>query len=175
MKPRLAFVSGLVVSGLAVPALIAGAWLRAAAAVPSPHPKERLIMHASGPFDVKLESQKADNPQAQAANLGRLSIDKHYHGALEATGNGEMLATQGENQSGAYVAIERVTGSLQRRSGSFTLVHSAVMNRGTPENWSVAVVPDSGTEQLAGLSGTMKITIDGDAHRYDFHYSLPES
>jgi hypothetical protein len=169
MKLRLSFVAGL-----AVPSLIAGAWLTAAA-IPSPNPKERLIMHASGPFEVTLEPQKADNPQAQAAKLGRLSIDKHYHGALEATANGEMLARQDEHQSGAYVAIERVTGSLQGRSGSFVLVHSAVMNRGTPENWSVAVVPDSGTEQLAGLSGTMTITIDGDAHRYDFHYALPES
>ena len=86
-----------------------------------------------------------------------------------------MLATGDSQQSGAYVAIERVTGTLQGRSGSFALVHSAAMKRGVPENWSVAVVPDSGTEQLIGLSGTLKITIDGGKHLYDFHFTLPES
>jgi hypothetical protein len=132
-------------------------------------------MDASGSFDVKLEQQKIDNPQAQAAGIGRLSLDKQYHGTLAAVGKGEMLATGDGQQSGAYVAIERVTGTLQGRSGSFALVHHAVMKRGVPESWSVTVVPDSGTEQLAGLSGTMKITIDGGKHLYDFHYTLPES
>jgi hypothetical protein len=132
-------------------------------------------MNASGSFDVQLEPQKTDNPQAEAANLGRLSIHKQFHGAIEGTGDGEMLARRDEQQSGAYVAIERVIGSLQGRSGSFVLVHSGVMRRGVPENWSIAVVPDSGTEQLAGLSGTMKITAKDDGHCYDFHYALPES
>jgi hypothetical protein len=132
-------------------------------------------MNASGSFDVKLEPQKTDNPHAQAANLGRLSIHKQIRGAIEGTSNGEMLAIRDEQQSGAYVAIERVTGSLQGRSGSFVLMHSAVMKRGVPESWSVAVVPDSGTEQLAGLSGTMKITINDGGHFYDFQYALPES
>jgi hypothetical protein len=132
-------------------------------------------MHASGSFDIKLEPQKTDNPQAQAASIGRLSLEKQYHGVLAAVGKGEMLATRDSQQSGAYVAIERVTGTLQGRSGSFALVHSAAMKRGVPENWSVAVVPDSGTEQLTGLSGTLKITIDGGKHLYDFHFTLPES
>jgi len=154
---------------------IAGVWLSAAIATSPPNPKEPLTMNASGPFDVKLEQQKIDNPQAQAAGIGRLSLDKQYHGVLAAVGKGEMLATGDSQHSGAYVAIERVTGTLQGRSGSFALVHSAVMKRGVPESWSVAVVPDSGTEQLAGLSGTLKITIDGGKHHYDFHYTLPES
>ena len=132
-------------------------------------------MDASGPFDVKFEQQKIDNPQAQAAGIGRLSLDKQYHGVLAAVGKGEMLATGDGKNSGAYVAIERVTGTLQGRSGSFALVHHAVMNHGVPESWSVTVVPDSGTEQLAGLSGTMTITNDGGKHFYDFHYTLPES
>lgn len=132
-------------------------------------------MHVSGTFDVKLEPQKNDNPQAEAAGLARLSLEKQYHGALEATGNGEMLASGDGQESGAYVAIESITGSLQGKSGRFVLVHSAVMRHGVPENWSVAVVPDSGTEQLEGLSGTMKITIDEGKHYYDFEYTLPES
>lgn len=85
-----------------------------------------------------------------------------------------MLASGDAGQSGAYVAIEKVTGSLHDRRGSFVLVHSAVMNRGVPESWAVAVVPDSGTEQLAGLSGTMKITIENGKHFYDLSYTLPE-
>lgn len=154
---------------------IAGVWLTAAIAAPLFKPQESLIMHASGSFDVKIEPQKADNPQAQAANLSRMSLDKQFHGTLAATSKGEMLAIGDGRQSGAYVAIEKVTGSLQGRSGSFALVHSAVMKQGVPENWSVAVVPDSGTEALAGLSGTMKITINDGKHLYDFHYTLPES
>jgi hypothetical protein len=148
---------------------------RAAIATSQPNPKELLTMDASGPFDVKFEQQKIDNPQAQAAGIGRLSLDKQYHGVLAAVGKGEMLATGDGQKSGAYVAIERVTGTLQGRSGSFALVHHAVMNHGVPQSWSVTVVPDSGTEQLAGLSGTMTITIDGGKHFYDFHYTLPES
>jgi hypothetical protein len=132
-------------------------------------------MNASGSFEVKLEPQKTDNPHAEAANIARLSIHKKFQGAIEGTSDGEMLARRDEQQTGAYVAIEKVTGSVQGRTGSFVLVHSAEMSRGVPGNWSIAVVPDSGTEQLAGLSGTMKITIDDRGHFYDFQYTLPES
>lgn len=144
-------------------------------ATAAPQPQEPVIMHANGTFDVKVVPQKPDNPQAQAAGLGRLSIDKRFHGALEATGQGEMLTAGDGEHSGAYVAIEKVTGSLQGREGSFVLLHSAVMNRGVPENWSITVMPDSGTEQLAGLGGTMQITITEGKHFYDFRYALPES
>ena len=132
-------------------------------------------MNASGSFDVKLEPQKVDNPQAEAASIGRLSIHKKFQGAIDGVSNGEMLARRDDQQNGAYVALERVTGSLNGRNGSFVLMHSAVMMGGVPANWSVAVVPGSGTEQLAGLSGTMKITIDDSGHGYDFQYTLPES
>lgn len=132
-------------------------------------------MQATGTFDVDLAPQEPDNPQAKAAGLTRISIAKRYHGDLEGTGNGEMLANRDEGESGAYVAIERVTGSLQGKSGSFLLVHSAVMRRGVPEDWSVKVVPDSGTDELTGLSGAMTIAIDGDRHSYELHYALPGS
>ena len=159
-------------SALIVLGLVAATWLNATAAPPS---KETAIMHANGTFDVKVEPQKNDNPEAQAARLSRLSLHKQFHGTLEAVGQGEMLASGDGAQAGAYVAIEKVTGSLQGRKGSFVFVHSAVMNRGVAENWSVVVVPDSGTEQLAGISGTMRITITGGEHFYDFQYTLPES
>lgn len=132
-------------------------------------------MHANGSFDVMLETREPDNAQARTANIVRMSIEKKYRGALEASGSGEMLATQDDRESGTYVAIERVTGSLQGRSGSFTLVHSAVMRRGVPEDWSVSVVPDSGTDELTDLSGTMTITAKDGDHVYDLEYVLPES
>ncbi|MEZ0475266.1 DUF3224 domain-containing protein [Luteimonas sp. B3_2_R+30] len=135
---------------------------------------EAATMHATGTFDVKVTPQVADNPPAQASGIGRLSLDKQFHGALEATGQGEMLASGDGAQSGAYVAIEKVTGSLQGRSGSFVLVHSAVLVQGVPQDWTVKVVPDSGTEQLRGLAGAMQITIADGEHSYDFRYSLPE-
>ena len=131
------------------------------------------MMHAQGRFDVKVAPQTPDNPQAQSAGLARLSIDKRFHGPLEATSQGEMLASGDGAQSGAYVALEKVTGALDGRRGIFVLMHSAVMVRGVPQNWSVVVVAASGTEELAGLAGSMTITIADGNHSYDFGYSLP--
>jgi hypothetical protein len=129
--------------------------------------------HARGPFDVKLAPQKPDNPQAEGAGLGRMSIDKRFHGDLEATSQGEMLAMRTEiANSAGYVAIERVSGTLGGRSGSFVLQHSSTMNRGAATQ-NVSVVPDSGTGELKGLAGTMTIVIaEGGKHSYEFEYSL---
>jgi hypothetical protein len=129
--------------------------------------------HVSGPFVVKVTPQKPDTQIARAAALGRLTIDKRYHGDLEAEAKGEMLATQTETKgSAAYVAFERVTGKLQGQSGSFVLHHSATMDRGTAQT-SVTVVPDSGTGQLAGLTGEMRIHIDPEGrHSYEFDFRI---
>ena len=128
--------------------------------------------HAKGTFEVKLTPQKPDNKDAEAANIGRMSADKQYHGDLEGTGKGEMLAAGTEVKGSAgYVAMERVTGTLHGRSGSFVLQHSGTMTRGTPE-LTVTVVPDSGTGQLVGLAGKMNIIIAGGKHSYEFEYTL---
>ena len=127
---------------------------------------------ATGTFEVKLHPQPLSDPAADAT-LGRLSIDKQFSGDLKGTSKGEMLsagtATKG---SAGYVAIERVSGTLQGRTGTFVLQHSGTMNRGEPQ-LSVTVVPDSGTAQLMGLTGRMAIIIDGGKHSYDFDYTLP--
>lgn len=141
------------------------------------HPIQKempMTRHAHGPFDVKLAAQKPDNPQAESAGLGRMSIDKQFHGDLEATSKGEMLSAMTSTQGSAgYVAIERVSGALHGRSGSFVLQHNATMTRGEP-HLNIIVVQDSGTGQLAGLTGTMKITIaEGGKHAYEFEYMLP--
>lgn len=130
-----------------------------------------MTQRVSGPFDVKVTSQKPDTQVARTANLGRLTIDKQFHGDLEASGKGEMLATQTEVKGSAgYVALERVTGKLQGRVGSFVLQHSATMTRGEPES-SVTVVPDSGTGELRGLSGKMNLIVGPDgAHSYEFEF-----
>jgi hypothetical protein len=130
-------------------------------------------MHqATGPFEVKLAPQKPDNPQAVAAALGRMSLDKQFHGDLEATSQGEMLSVlDREKGSGGYVALERVSGTLQGRTGSFVLQHNATMNRGEPQ-MSIIVVPDSGTGELTGLSGSLKIRIDGGRNYYDLEYAV---
>ena len=132
-----------------------------------------MSQRAAGPFDVKVTPQKHDTQIARAANLGRLTIDKRYHGDLEGTGKGEMLATQTETPGSAgYVAMERVTGKLQGRTGGFVLQHSATMARGKPLS-AIAVVPDSGTGELRGISGTMTISVASDgAHTYQFDYQL---
>jgi hypothetical protein len=128
---------------------------------------------ATGTFDVKITPQKPDNPPAEESKVGRMSIDKQFHGDLEATSKGEMLAVQTETKGSAgYVAMERVTGTLRGRKGTFVLQHSATMDRGKP-SLSVTVVPDSGTGELAGLTGSMKIIIDAGKHSYEFDYTLP--
>ncbi len=130
-------------------------------------------MKVTGPFEVKLLPKKPDNPCAEAAQLGRMSLDKQFHGALEATSKGEMLSFMTEVKGSAgYVAIERVTGTLEGRSGSFVLQHNATMDRGTPA-LNIVVVPDSGTGDLTGIRGNMKIDIQaGGKHFYDFEYEI---
>jgi hypothetical protein len=103
-----------------------------------------------------------------------MGVEKQYHGDLEATAKGEMLTAQSEmKDSGVYVAVERVTGTLKGKRGSFAMHHTGVMNRGKPE-LKITVIPDSGTDELHGLTGTMNIKIDNGKHFYDFEYSLPE-
>jgi len=125
-----------------------------------------------GPFEVKLTPQTPDNAAAEGSKLGRMSIEKQFHGDLGATSQGEMLMAQGSLKGSAgYVALERVSGKLPGRSGTFVLQHSGTMNRGVP-GLSVTVVPDSGTEELVGLAGTMTIDIDAGKHCYEFTYTL---
>jgi hypothetical protein len=152
------------------------AYAQAGSQAPSPVKKEVVMtIHASGTFEVKLNPQKPDNKEAESANLGRMSIDKQFHGDLEATSKGEMLSAVTDVQGSAgYVAIERVSGALHGRSGTFVLQHSGTMTRGVPQ-MSVTVVPDSGTGQLAGLAGRMTIKIAAGKHFYEFDYTLPET
>jgi hypothetical protein len=135
--------------------------------------KTAMTQHATGPFDVKIAPQQADNDIEKAANLARMTIDKQFHGDLEATSKGEMLGTQSEGKgSGGYVALERVTGTLKGKKGGFVLQHSTTMTRGVP-NQSIFVVPDSGTGELTGISGKMNIIIaPGGKHSYEFDYTL---
>ena len=125
---------------------------------------------ASGPFDVKLTPQES----ADAA-VGRMSIDKQFHGDLEATSKGHMLMASSSSVQGSagYVAIERVTGTLNGRRGSFYLQHSGTMTRGAGD-LTITVIPDSGTDDLTGLTGRMNIIIADGKHSYDFEYTLPD-
>lgn len=133
-----------------------------------------MTTQARGPFDVKIAPLDVYNKD-EGAGLARMSIDKHFHGDLEATSKGEMLATGsgGKGSSGGYVALERVTGTLHGRSGSFVLQHNATMTRGVPD-LNIIVVPDSGSGALAGLSGKMNIIIAEGKHSYEFDYNLPD-
>jgi hypothetical protein len=156
-------------------AFIAAGFTQTHSPGPAAVQKERAVSsHAVGGFDVKLTPEDLADEGADA-NLGRMSIDKQFHGDLEGTSKGEMLtAATSVKGSAGYVAIERVTGALQGRNGSFVLQHIGVMNRGTPD-LKITVVPDSGTGQLVGLSGTMTIKITDGKHSYDFEYTLPET
>lgn len=130
------------------------------------------MAHAKGTFEVKLTPQ-ADGEAG--AGLARMTLDKQFHGDLEAASQGQMLSAGTAVQGSAgYVALERVSGALRGRNGTFVLQHNGLMNRGTPQ-LTIIVVPDSGTEELAGLAGTMGITIADGRHSYDFEYTLPET
>jgi hypothetical protein len=128
---------------------------------------------ATGPFDVSLKPLSMDN-EPGSDSLGRMSIEKQFRGDLEGTSKGQMLTggTAIKNSAG-YVAIERVTGSLKGRKGSFILQHTGLMNRGTP-SLMITVVPDSGTDQLEGLKGTMTINIEAGKHSYQLDYTLAD-
>lgn len=122
----------------------------------------------TGTFEVTLTPLEIEGEL-----MGRMRIEKQFHGALDGSSAGQMLsagtATKG---SAAYVAIERVTGSLEGRTGSFVLHHTGVMDRGAP-TLVVSVCPDSGSGELQGLTGRMTITIDNRQHFYSFEYDLP--
>jgi hypothetical protein len=126
---------------------------------------------ASGTFEVKLNPLPVYD-SADGSPLGHLSLDKQFRGDLDATSKGEMLsAATSVKGSAGYVAIERVTGMLHGRRGSFILQHNGTMTRGTPQ-LAVSVVPDSGTDELTGIAGTMAIIIADGKHSYEFSYRL---
>jgi len=130
------------------------------------------MSHITGTFDVKMTPQPAD-PAVGDPTVGRLALDKQYHGVLSATGKGQMLSVMGTVDSSAgYVAMERVSGNLDGRTGTFALQHMGIMTRGIGE-LTIWVVPDSGTAELIGIAGTMKIINTDGQHTYEFEYSLP--
>jgi hypothetical protein len=133
-----------------------------------------MTKHASGAFEVKLSPQTRDE-QVGDPSIGRMAIDKQFHGDLEAVSRGEMLAVHTETEGSAgYVAMERVAGTLDGRSGTFALQHSGTMTRGVAQ-LLITVVPDSGSGQLAGLAGQMKINIVEGKHSYEFEYTLADA
>jgi len=124
---------------------------------------------ASGTFEVEMSPQEAD------MSVGRMAIDKQFQGDLVGTSKGQMLMASSESikNSAGYVAIEKVTGTLNGRRGSFYLQHNGVMTRGVGE-LTITVIPDSGTDELTGLSGKMNIIIAEGKHSYEFEYTLAE-
>lgn len=128
---------------------------------------------AKGTFSVEMKPQ-GDASVGEGVNLGRMSLDKRFEGDMVATGKGEMLtAMTPVKGSAGYVAIERVTGTLHGRNGSFVFQHTGTMDRGA-QALSITVVPDSGVGALSGISGSFKINIVDGKHFYEFEYSLTE-
>ncbi|MGH9868465.1 MAG: DUF3224 domain-containing protein [Candidatus Polarisedimenticolia bacterium] len=155
---RHAAILGLTLAGLAMNAQAAEPVQKGAA------------MTARGTFDVKVTPQPPDD--SAAGPFQRLFLDKQFHGDLEAGSKGQMMGAQSAVEgSGAYVAFEQVTGVLSGKKGSFMLQHRGTMRKGS-YLMDVTVVPDSGTEELAGIAGTMTIVIEGGKHSYVFEYRL---
>jgi hypothetical protein len=131
-----------------------------------------MTRHAAGTFEVKMAPLAPDDATTGTA-IARYGLDKQFHGDLEAASKGEMLSSGDPAKGSAgYVAIEQVTGTLQGHTGSFALQHTGTMDHGNYK-LSVTVVPGSGAGALAGIAGTMVITIADGKHSYAFDYTLP--
>ena len=137
--------------------------------------REKIVTHkAEGTFEVKT------TPLAEEANvgdpmIGRLSLEKQFAGAMIGTSKGQMLGIQtAVKDSAGYVAAERFVGTLDGKKGSFSLQHTGTMQGGKFE-MNVTIVPDSGTDELAGIAGKMKIKIEGGKHFYELEYTLPSA
>lgn len=130
-----------------------------------------MILYARGEFEVKLVPQTEER---SIPLLGRLIIDKVFHGDIEGSSQGQMLSAKtAVPASAGYVAIERVEATINGRQGSFVLQHNATMNKGE-SMLNIIIVPDSGTDELAGIAGKMNILIKDKKHFYDMEYSLPD-
>ena len=128
-------------------------------------------MNVKGSFQVQMTAEPPFD-SVDGVALGRARFDKQFSGALSATSKVEMLSVRAEGtQSGAYVAVERITGSLEGKQGSFALVHLGLSNRGT-RSLSVQIVPESGTGELKSISGSMTIDIVDGKHLYDLEYEV---
>ncbi len=133
-----------------------------------------MTLHAHGTFEVQLAPQALAHHDADAA-LGRLAIDKQFQGVLVGTSQGEMLSARTSVEgSASYVAIEQFTGTLHGRQGTFVLQHTGTLTRGA-QQLVIRIVPDSGTGELVGLTGTMTLEIADGVHAYDLAYTLPDA
>jgi hypothetical protein len=136
---------------------------------PTSNQETAMTFHATGPFDVKMIPQDDKSVEGVSRMLG----EKQYHGDLNGVAKIQMLAAGSAKSSGVYVAIETFSGTLQGKMGGFSLYHTGIMTKGGP-TLNINVVPDSGTGQLAGISGKMNIIIASDGkHSYEFEYTLP--
>lgn len=126
---------------------------------------------AAGTFEVNLTPVAA--PDGGPAFFGRMRIDKQFSGDLTGASEGLMLGVRTEiDGSAGYVAMEQVTASISGRNGTFVLQHDGLMNRGAPD-LRIRIIPDSGTGDLEGITGSMRIEIDDGRHSYELEYELP--
>ena len=155
-------------AALACLGLLAGAARLAGQTTPEP-----AMTRATGTFEVQITPLSLAAAEPATTGMGRMRLEKQFHGDLEGAGSGEMLTGMGTAPGSAgYVAIERVRGTLHGRRGSFLLQHSGTMDRNTP-SLTVHIIPDSGTEGLTGIRGALTIRITGPKHEYELAYTLP--
>lgn len=129
-------------------------------------------LSARGTFEVKMIPQQ-DAPEVGDPSVGRFSLHKVFSGALAGSSNGQMLTVGTPVEGSAvYVAMERFSGTLDGRTGTFALHHTGIMNRGVPQ-LTISVVPDSGTDELEGVAGTLTIDVADGQHFYELRYTLP--
>jgi Protein of unknown function (DUF3224) len=166
-------IAAMLALGASTGAVYTSADPRVSIAANSPaHHESLMTVHARGTFDVQIAPQPVD-AYTDAATMGRMTIDKQFTGDIIATSKGQMLTGMGNTKgSAAYVAMERVTGTVHGKRGSFVLHHTGVMASGA-QSLTITIAPDSGTDELTGISGSMTLVIEGKVHDYDLAYTLP--
>ncbi len=132
-----------------------------------------MTLQARGTFTVTITPQPHVDGVGNAS-IVRMALQKLFAGGLAGIAQGQMLAVRTETQGSAgYVAMDHFTGMVDGRHGGFSLQHSGTMTRGTP-SLSVTIIPDSGTDELVGIAGSLAIDIRDGQHFYDLAYTLPQ-
>lgn len=132
------------------------------------------LMEAKGTFEVKVAPAEATEFE-KSNELTRYTLQKVWSGDFEGTSRGEMLGGDASTGAMAYVAVERITGKLAGKTGSFMFSHQASMMKGDPKSgmMRIVIVPNSGTGELAGIAGSLTIDIHDGKHSWVLEYTLP--
>jgi hypothetical protein len=96
------------------------------------------------------------------ADISRATLRKSFAGELEGTSVGYGLFLQTPEQTGGYVVLERVSAVTEDgREGAFVIQHYGISDGAGGGPWYGDIVPGTGTDGFAGVTGTFAIQHEG--------------